>query len=185
MKSLKGHFLVASPHLEDPNFTQSVVLLVQHDEDGTFGIVLNRPAESSLKDLWEKVTEKPCETDKRVHVGGPVPGPLIALHTDRDLAEPEQEIVPGVYFAVDRERLEKLVSQRDVPFKIFVGHSGWGGGQLEGELEQGAWLTMPASLEYVFADEFELWKKVTQRIGQSMLASTLKIKHVPGDPTVN
>ena len=78
MKSLKGHFLVASPHLEDPNFTQSVVLLVQHDEDGTFGIVLNRPAESSLKDLWEKVTEKPCETDKRVHVGGPVPGPLIA-----------------------------------------------------------------------------------------------------------
>ena len=54
MKSLKGHFLVASPHMEDPNFSQTVVLLVQHDEDGAFGVVLNRPAESTLKDFGKR-----------------------------------------------------------------------------------------------------------------------------------
>ena len=185
MKSLKGHFLVASPHMEDPNFSQTVVLLVQHNEDGAFGVVLNRPADSTLKDLWEKVTQEPCEIEQHVHVGGPVAGPLMALHADGSLAETEQEVVPGVYFAVEREHLEKLVRQQQQPLRIFVGHSGWGGGQLEKELEQGAWLTMPASLEYVFYDELDLWKKVTHRIGESMLTSALKIKHVPLDPSVN
>ena len=131
------------------------------------------------------MTQEPCDIEQHIHVGGPVAGPIMALHADRSLAEAEQEIVPGVYFVIEREQLEKLVRQRQHPFRIFVGHSGWGGGQLENELEQGAWLTMPASLEYVFYDELELWKKVTYHIGQSMLTLTLKIKHVPLDPSAN
>ena len=183
MDYLKGHLLVASPHLADPNFARTVVLLIHHSEEGAFGVVLNRPADNTIKELWEQVAETPCESDRRVNVGGPVAGPLMAVHTDRELAE--MEIVPGLYFAAQREHLEELLGQRDHRFRLFVGHSGWGGGQLENELKEGAWLTTPATVEAVFGEEAGLWKRVAQGIGLSMLTSTLKIKHVPEDPSMN
>jgi putative transcriptional regulator len=183
MKSLQGHLLVASPHLMDPNFTRTVVLLIHHSEEGAFGVVLNRPADNTVGELWEQVAETPCESDRRVNVGGPVAGPLIAVHTDRHLAE--MEILPGLYFAAQREHLEKLLGQGDRPFRLFIGHSGWGGGQLEDELKEGAWLTTPATVDAVFGEDAELWKKAAQHIGLSLLSSTLKIKDIPDDPSVN
>ncbi|NQT11500.1 MAG: YqgE/AlgH family protein, partial [Planctomycetes bacterium] len=109
--------------------------------------------------------------------------PLMAIHTDKRLGE--MEILPGLYFAAQRDHLEEILGQADRPFRIFVGHSGWGGGQLESELEEGAWFTTPATVDQVFGDDDGLWRAVTQHIGESMLLSTLKIKHVPKDPTVN
>jgi putative transcriptional regulator len=183
MENLKGHLLVASPHLADPNFVKTVVLLIHHSEDGAFGVVLNRPADSTIQELWEQVAETPCEIERQVNVGGPVAGPLMAIHTDKRLAE--MEILPGLYFAAQRDHLEKLLGQDGLQFRLFVGHSGWGGGQLESELKEGAWLTTPASVDAVFGEDSDLWKRVSQRIGESMLGSALKIKHVPEDPTVN
>ncbi len=183
MKSLKGCFLVASPHLRDPNFVHTVVLLVHHSEDGAFGVVLNRPTESTIKELWEKVGESPCDSDQRVHLGGPVSGPLMAVHSDASLAE--MEIIPGVYFAAQRDHLEKLLQRSEQEFIFFVGHSGWGGGQLENELKEGAWFTAPATAEFVFQSEDDLWRRVTQQIGQSMLTDILRIKGLPRDPSVN
>ncbi len=183
MASLKGHLLVASPHLADPNFEKAVVLLIHHSEDGTFGVVLNRPGESTIKELWSDLGEAPCETDQHIHLGGPVSGPLMAIHTNELLSE--LEIVPGLYFAAQRGNIEKLLSQGGDNFRLFVGHSGWGGGQLEGELEEGSWLTAPATIDYVFTDETELWKTVARDIGKGILSSVLKIKDIPEDPTVN
>jgi len=183
MQNLKGHLLVASPHLADPNFVKTVVLLIHHSEEGAFGVVLNRPADNTIKELWEQVGETPCESDRRVNVGGPVAGPLMAIHTDKQLGE--MEILPGLYFAAQRDHLEELLRRTDRPFRVFVGHSGWGGGQLESELKEGAWLTTPATVDQVFGDDADLWRKVAQHIGESMLVSALKIKHVPQDPTVN
>ncbi len=183
MDSLKGHLLVASPHLEDPNFARSVVLLIHHSPDGTFGVVLNRPSESKIRELWEDLSDLPCKTDQQVHMGGPVSGPLMAVHTDEGLAE--LEIVPGLYFAAERGNIEKLLNQSKHDFRLFVGHSGWGGGQLEDELKEGSWFTTPATPDYVFAEESELWKAVAQEIGQSMLASMLNIKDIPSDPSAN
>lgn len=183
MENLKGHLLVASPHLADPNFVRTVVLLIHHSEDGAFGVVLNRPADNTIKELWEQVGETPCRSNRQVNVGGPVAGPLMAVHTDKRLGE--VEILPGLYFAAQRDHLEDLFRQEGRPFRVFVGHSGWGGGQLENELKEGAWLTTPATVDHVFADDGELWRRVAQHIGESMLISSLKIKHVPEDPTVN
>jgi len=182
-KFLKGHFLVASPHLMDPNFVRTVVLLMHHSDDGAFGVVLNRPTESTIAELWEKVGQSPCDSDQRVHLGGPVSGPLMAVHSDASLAE--MEIVPGVFFAAQREHLEGLLQQHEHAFRFFVGHSGWGGGQLESELEQGAWLTTPASPDRVFCTDDDLWRQVTQQIGQTMLTEMLRLKGVPKDPLVN
>ena len=123
MQNLKGHLLVASPHLADPNFVKTVVLLIHHSEEGAFGVVLNRPADNTIKELWEQVGETPCESDRRVNVGGPVAGPLMAVHTDKQLGE--MEIFPGLYFAAQRDHLEELLRSTDRLFRIFVGHSGW------------------------------------------------------------
>jgi putative transcriptional regulator len=69
--------------------------------------------------------------------------------------------------------------------KLFLGHAGWGAGQLEGEIESGAWLTMPASFEYVFYEGEDLWETVTRKIGKRTLQSMLHIRHIPDDPTLN
>jgi len=183
MESLKGQFLVASPHLLDPNFIRTVVLMIHHTEDGAFGVVLNRPAENTVRELWEKVGVGHCESEERIHVGGPVPGPLMAVHADSGAAE--LEIAPGLYFAVQRENLERLVSQNAHPFRLFVGHAGWAAGQLEKELEQGAWLTTPATVELVFGDPFALWKRMARQIARAFWEDVLRQFPVPKDPAWN
>jgi len=183
MDSLQGHLLVATPTLADPNFSKTVLLMIQHDEQGALGVVLNRPLNKTVKELWQQVSDDPCPSQKPVNLGGPVSGPLMAVHTDVSLAE--LEISPGIYFSAQKRNLDQLVRQQAHRFRIFLCHSGWGGGQLEGEMEQGAWMTMPATVQYVFHDGDDLWDKVAKHIGDSMLFSTLKIKHVPDDPSVN
>lgn len=176
--------MVASPYLEDPNFVRTVVLLIQHSEEGAFGVVLNRALSKTVQELWADVSEEPCDNDHPIHLGGPVEGPLLALHDREEWGE--VEVVPGVYFSAQKDHLEKLVAENEERCLLFVGYSGWGGGQLEGELEQGAWFTTPAKAEYIFnADDVELWKTVARVVGQSMIRDVLHIKHVPEDPTQN
>jgi len=69
--------------------------------------------------------------------------------------------------------------------RLFVNHSGWAGGQLENELREGAWFTMPAKLEYIFYDDVDLWHRVTREIGRALLLDIVRPKHVPDDPSVN
>ena len=76
MAFIQGHLLVASPKLGDPNFFRAVVLLVRHNEEGAFGVVLNRPSNTLLKEVWSNVSETPCTTEAVIHHGGPCPGPL-------------------------------------------------------------------------------------------------------------
>jgi putative transcriptional regulator len=182
MKSLQGHLLVASPYLPDPNFYRSVVLIVQHDQDHAFGLVLNRPGPKALRDAWSKVSETPCEHDQPIRVGGPLEGPLMAVHTQREHAE--AEIVAGIYFATQRHHLYAIVGQSKHPFVIFSGYSGWGAGQLEQELRVGGWMTMQANSEMVFAQTDQLWRKTARAIGDEILAS-LKVKRAPEDPSLN
>ncbi len=183
MEIAQGDLLVATPKLPDPNFSKAVVLLVQHGENGSLGIVLNRPTDQSIADVWQQVSDVPCSDKRPVNLGGPVPGPLMAIHSAKYLSE--IEVLPGVYFAAQKGKLDELVQQEEHEFRIFLGHAGWGGGQLEGELKQGAWLTTPATVDYVFHEGDDLWKKVAGDIGSSLLFSSLKIDDVPEDPTVN
>ncbi len=135
MESLEGQLLLASPQLLDPNFVRTVVLLVEHNDNGALGLVINRPTGTTVQELWKQVGESPCESQQPVHLGGPVSGPIMAIHTVSSLAE--MEIVEGVFFAMKKQNLDELV-RRDERFKVFYGQSGWGPGQLEGEIEQGA-----------------------------------------------
>jgi putative transcriptional regulator len=183
MASLDGHLLVASQNLLDPNFVKSVVLLVQHNDQGALGVVINRPISKSVQDLWREVGGGPCTNTQPVYLGGPVPGPLMAVHSVESLSE--VEIVPGLFFSASKANLDALVMRPDPTLKIFVGHSGWGPGQLDEEMDQGAWLTTLTTAELVFLDNSELWATVSRLIGRSMMQSMLQIKNIPDDPTVN
>ena len=184
MKSLQGHFLIASPHLPDPNFCRTVVLMIQHHEQGALGVVLNRPSDSSVQEVIGKVSEVPCIVDEPVGIGGPIEGPLMAVHRLDEFGE--SEIFPGVHFSTQREHILQIVQDKVSPFRLVSGYAGWSGGQLESELEVGGWLTIPATVEYLFHTETDvLWKNVTRDIGTDILIKSFKIKHVPDDPSLN
>jgi putative transcriptional regulator len=183
MESLRGHLLVASPRLPDTNFYRTVVLIIHHDEQGAFGVVLNRPTENSISDIWEAISDESCESSQRINVGGPVTGPLLALHTNDEYSE--NEIIPGVHFSAHKDYLNHIVNKSDHPFRIYSGYSGWAPGQLEGELEQGGWMVLPASYDYVFGDPNTMWRRASQEIGERITKPLVKTRCVPTDPGRN
>lgn len=183
MESLEGHLLVASPQLLDPNFARALVLVIEHGEEGAFGVIINHPVGKTLQELWREVGSAPCHSEQPVYLGGPVPGPLIALHTKPTLAE--TETLPGVFFAAKKQHLDSLVLTEEPSYKIFIGHAGWGAGQLENELHQGDWRTLPATAELVFSTADDLWETVLRQMGHALLKSMLNLGDLPPDPSVN
>jgi putative transcriptional regulator len=182
MNSLTGHFLVASPHLRDPNFVRTVVLMLQHESQGALGVVINRPGDKTVDDVWEMIGSEAPGCDDPVYVGGPVPGPLIALHDQKSLAE--REVLPDLFMSMQKDSIDKLVRKSTATFRLFSSHSGWGGGQLESELNVGGWLTTLAVTADVF-DYETVWKEVCGRIGRKIIAPNLPPERVPTDPELN
>ena len=184
MKSLKGHFLIASPRLSDPNFARAVVLMVQHGDEGALGLIVNRPLETTIREVCEKVLDSPCGVEAALHQGGPCEGPLMVLHTRGGIAEGDDvQVLPGVYFTAERGKIERLMGEdqpEEVRSKFFVGYAGWGAGQLEGELETGSWLTTRADSSQVFEPGEKLWPKLT-----TALTAGIDPARIPDDPSVN
>lgn len=184
MDSLQGHLLVASPYLPDPNFLRSVVLMIDHQDEGALGLILNRRSTTRLADIWQSVCETPCLSEDFLCCGGPVEGPLMTLHASDELGG--HEIVPGVWFSSDRDILVQLVSQASSPYHVFNGYAGWGAGQLEAELKIGGWLTTPAKHDHIFGqDEEGLWQRVVNSIGAEITQRGFKPHQVPFDPNNN
>lgn len=183
MDTLTGKLLIASAGLDDPNFGHSVVLVVHHEREGAFGLVLNRPGTDRLASLWQQAIEEPCPIDLPLHVGGPLEGPLMALHGEPDRSE--LEVVPGVHFARRKDALVQLVNGASEPLRVFVGYSGWGRGQLEGEIERGDWTLVDATPAFVFGDAGSLWRRATRHAADEALVAALHIKHVPHEPWHN
>jgi putative transcriptional regulator len=183
MESLEGHLLVASPQLLDPNFARALVLLIEHNQEGAFGVIVNRPVTKTLQELWREVGSAPCHSRQPIYLGGPVPGPLLALHNRAALAE--TETVPGVYFSAKKQHLDALVLNEEPAYKILIGHAGWGAGQLENEINEGAWRSLAATAELVFSTADDLWETIFRDLGHTLLKSMLHVKELPPDPTVN
>jgi len=179
-----GKLLIATPSLLDENFRQSVVLLVRgSDEDGVLGLVLNRESNKKINELWQSIFDESCKTTANLHVGGPVPGPLMALHTNAELGD--FKVLPDVYCSTSREALEILVEGESIPFRFFVGNSGWGIGQLAKEVHEGAWYVAEAAKEIVFADETEIWQSLVALIGRSILQEMIPSDTLLDNPNLN
>lgn len=180
--SLEGHFLVSSPHLADVNFYRSVVLMVQHDDEGALGLVLNRPLSMTVAELWKAACHEEISSDRPVYVGGPVAGPLMCVHSSFQFAE--HQICPGVYFASSRSQIEGIIAE-EKPWFLFSGYSGWGPGQLENELRLGGWLTIEATSQDVFSDPADLWQRLVRQIGEEIIAPAVGRKMPPPDVSCN
>jgi putative transcriptional regulator len=176
---LAGSLLVASPALVDPNFRRTVVLMTHHDPEGAVGIVLSRPSELRIDEAVPDLGELPV-VDEIVYVGGPVQPEAVVVLVEFDAAAGASEPIVGnvAYLPPDRDAAELGLRRA----RVFAGYSGWGPGQLEGELEEPAWLVVPAEPDDVFAvDPDTLWRTVLRRQGGSVsLLATM-----PYDPRLN
>lgn len=171
--SLRGKLLIASPGLFD-FFRRTVILLIEHNEEGAFGVVLNRESEMPV----EAATTLPTIADpgRVVQVGGPVaPGSVVVLGEFEDIVASPKPVV-GSVGVVDLDDPGAAVNRA----RIYAGHAGWAPGQLEGELEEDSWLIEDAEPEHIFY-EGDLWADLLRaRGGPWLLIATM-----PEDPTLN
>lgn len=170
MTVLQSQLLVASPKLPDDNFFKTVIYIIHHDDKGAFGIVLNRPTSYRLKEVWHAITDTQLSFDAPLYRGGPVEGPLIAVHDRAECGE--SEIFPGTFMSSQRSSLEVLLDNPSDKLRIFSGYSGWGAGQLENELEYDSWFLTPALGTDLFAEPEELWTIVAARIADQIVHQT-------------
>jgi putative transcriptional regulator len=185
MQSLQGQLLIATSTLVDPNFAKAVVLIAVHGSDGALGLILNRELEMSLQDVWSKVCDSSCVRTEAVRHGGPVSGTLMALHDCRSMAN--VVVADDVYVATELNTMKSLVASVDRRALFYLGHAGWGPGQLEGEIEEGSWLLLPAREEHVFGglDGLSLWKEATTDSGRRQLRALVEVRHAPENPRAN
>jgi len=177
-KSLKGQFLISEANMSDPNFFQTVVLMVEHNDEGAFGIVVNRRSKLTLADILPGFANTRGQGSP-IYVGGPVQQEyLFVLHSDlpeMQASEHRSSPVPGVYFEPAFRKLEEYFqddSWEKIPaddrprIHLFLGYSGWAPGQLEREMDRGSWITHPASAKIVFHENPEEgWKNALREKG--------------------
>ena len=202
--SLAGNLLVASTLVQDPVRSNSVCLLVHHDGDGAIGVMLNRPlapnpdtllamlgknselgkdSDSLEKNRLPKVESPLPNGMGTVHFGGPLSGPVVAIHSVSQYAEAETG--PGIYVAAQKHHLEGPVSQRNGPMRHIVGHLGWKEGELQQELDDGLWHVVPATAEVVFSNDREMWPRLIHRSTARSVATWIGTSDNPNAWEVN
>jgi putative transcriptional regulator len=153
--NLTDHFLIAMPNMVDPHFAKSLTFICEHNDQGALGLVVNRPIEMNLHSLLEQVSIAP-ETDAfksiPIHFGGPVQVDRgFVLHVPRGEWQSTLAVGADVGLTTSKDILQ-AVARGEGPRRILVtlGYAGWAPGQLEHELAQNAWLTVPAKTDVIF-----------------------------------
>ncbi len=185
MDSVRGQLLIAGPSLRDPNFFRTVVLIVEHNDDGALGLVLNRPSESTAADVvpeLDELLDGDSEDDSALLVGGPVaPDSVIVL---AEFEDPDRAAVIsfGRIGVVGVSTGDGAAPPELLHRRAFAGHAGWGPGQLDAELDRGDWILEAARAEDAFTGEPEaLWERVLERKGGSYAL----VARMPDDPSLN
>lgn len=177
----KGCFLISEPHLPDNNFDRSVIYLCEHNEKGSFGLVLNKPSEFNLCDLIPQV-----DLDFEVGIGGPVENnTLHFLHRNSPTIESIVTVGENIKWGGDYEQILEWVrigeSENDILF--FMGYSGWSEGQLQEEIDRNSWIVFPNATEQMLFDirKKNLWKAVLYEMGGRFSV----FANYPSDPRLN
>ncbi len=181
MSSLRGKLLIASPALLDPNFARSVVLIAEHTSGGAMGLVLNRPSDQEVAGSVEELGEV-VATGDLVYEGGPVQPAAVMVLAEFNDPRASAAIVLGDVGFLPSEGTSDLLADGLRRARVFAGHSGWGAGQLDAELDEGSWLVVEAHIDDIFApDPDELWSEALERKG----GAYARLARIPDDPSVN
>jgi putative transcriptional regulator len=178
----KGKILISEPFLNDPNFKRTIILLSEHNEEGSVGFVLNKPTEYRLNDVVDDFPD----FDALVYYGGPVQmNTLQFIYKGENLIDNSLEILPGLFWGGSFDILKTLIEARQVKpedFRFFFGYSGWGEMQLDDEMERNSWIVADTTIENIFSEEPDkLWREILKSMGKkfAILAS------FPDNPSVN
>jgi putative transcriptional regulator len=182
IKPEKGRLLISEPFLPDPNFERTVVLLCEHNDEGSFGFVLNKPSILKVSEVMEDLTE----LENVVYVGGPVQqDTLHFIHRNATL-ENAVEIVDQIFWGGSFENLMLLLETKQLTAKdvrFFLGYSGWGPGQLDTELEQDSWIVCDYVTDQLLFDTGAdvMWRKALENMGGRFSMYS----NYPVDPRLN
>ncbi len=185
MDPAPGRFLIALPTLRDPNFVRTVVLLCEHNDQGTVGLIVNRQTQVKLAaGLPGPLAE--AREGEYLFQGGPVsPSHVFALHNVPRLMADSREVLPGVWFTPGSEGVADRLRQLPQPgeaLRLYAGYAGWGAGQLDAELQQTAWIVGPGVADLVYAaNPRTVWARALQAIGGAAAFLTT----APEDPRLN
>ncbi len=152
MNEIAPGFLIAMPQLTDPRFRRAVVLMLEHGSEGAMGLVINRPSNMKLGEVARShgVDPGPGVEEAFAFIGGPVqPERGFVLHRRPELPE-VLPVCEGLYLSASVESLRALMACSADQFRLVLGYSGWGPGQLEREIQEGSWLTAPCSAPAIF-----------------------------------
>lgn len=179
---IAGVLLISDPFLRDPNFMRTVVFLCEHNANGSFGFVLNRPFEQTLDEFVPDLEGFFLP----VYYGGPVQhDTLHFLHALPGLIPGGQKLVDGIYWGGDFKKVVELIHSGELErdkIRFFIGYSGWSKGQLEEEITEKSWLTAHAHAGLVFhQDAGEIWRDAIRE----MDGRYHPIMHYPIDPQLN
>jgi putative transcriptional regulator len=183
MSFLAGRLLVATPRLADPNFARTVLLLLDHDEDGALGVVINRPSELPLVAVlpgWSDAATHPAH----LFHGGPVAVDSAVAVGFAGEAEESAGFKPmvGGFGLVDLDADPDSLVTELVGMRIFSGYAGWGAGQLESEIEEGSWYVVTANAtDLLHPDPEGLWRGVLRRQSGELAY----VANFPDDPSQN
>lgn len=168
MKLTAPGFLIATPQLLDSNFERAVILLIEHSSKGSMGLVINRTAPLTFRDLArsQELTVAAARRDDALFHGGPVePYRGFVLH-DSQRIEERNEVFPGLFLSVTGDALSPLLLDEQACVRFCLGYAGWGPGQLEKELNRGSWLYTDANPKVVLRDDpKQVWEHTIKSMG--------------------
>ncbi len=159
--------MLSEPFLPDPNFERTVVLLCEHNEEGSFGFIMNKPSLVTVEDIMEDMDG----FGARVFIGGPVQQNTFHFIHKNPEVEGAVKILDGIYWGGNFEQVKELIQLGKVKrgdYKFFVGYSGWGTEQLSEEIETGSWIVSYKTNSHLLFDDGEhkeLWKSAVKSLG--------------------
>jgi len=163
------------------------VLVLQHNDDGVFGVVLNRPASPEMVVAWHEAAGQSLFAEENLVSGGPVQGPILAIHREADLAE--VEIQGGLFVSVQKDAIDQLrqleLYEESVPYRIVMGAVSWEPSLLQNEIDNGSWFVVDAEPEIVFSDPSILWQQSVRLYGAESIRQLTGIRNFPTDPLLN
>ncbi len=178
----RGRILLSEPFMGDYYFGRAVVLLAEHNEEGSFGVIMNKPVTAKFNEVLKDFPE----FDAPIYLGGPVEtDSLFYIHTKGDQLEGATEIVEGLFWGGDIEALKELILIKRIEpndIRFFIGYSGWAADQLSTELKRNSWVITRASRQKLFTvDPMNMWENLLNKMGETYQYWT----KFPIDPTMN
>lgn len=179
----KGTFIISTPDIESGIFFRSVILVCEHNPNGSFGLVVNKALEVELpEDIVNQ--GQLANPHIRIRAGGPVQtNQMMLLHSSDSIPQQTLKVTDGVYLGGDLAFLQEVASEENGPYiHLCFGYSGWGAGQLEREFLDGSWYLFPATAEHIFNTPPEkLWQSLLREMGGKYASLSM----IPEDLSLN